>query len=109
MELTDRLQPEWVEFTHGKHTIGLLLQPLTAAQFMNCRGIAEKAVGDGLMETVRCAVSDWRGVVKGGEPVPFSKQGLNALFSPPSRAALLAQVANAVMSRSLLTEDEEKK
>lgn len=109
MELGEKLLPGWADFTHGKQEIGFLLQPLTAAQFMNCRAMADRALGDGLLETVACGVSDWRGITKAGASVPFSPAGLRELFAPASRAALLAQVATAIMERSRITEDEEKK
>lgn len=108
MEIVKRLEPEWVPIEHAGETLEFLLQPLTAAQRVTTFGLIDDDVGEAFMQMTRCAVKDWRGITRGGQPVAFSRAELEALFDTDESGPLLLMLGGVIAKRTRLAETERK-
>jgi len=111
MELTKKITPQWVELKHeGSAPIGFCCAPLTSPQIISVRALmgVRESVGEGMMAAVRYSVRDWRGVTADGAPVDFSADALEHLFTGPTLALLLMELAGEIIERSKLNGAEVK-
>lgn len=108
MELSKKLTPEWVKIEHAGETLEFLCAPLKGSQFLNIGAlIGEERIGEAAMAAARASVRDWRGFVRDGEPVPFSRSELE-LLDTVEAAGLLVNLMGRILERSKLTDAERK-
>lgn len=104
MEILAKLEPEWVDIDD----VGFLCAPLTAAQRVTTFSLVESDIGEAYARMARYAVKDWRGVTRGGQPVPFSAAALDEFFADGDHGPVLLMLGNKILVRSALSETERK-